>query len=448
MTTALIEASTGRSLGYDELKVLTGRFASLMSIGANKQLVLIAAKNRINIIAALRGAWQAGHAVLLVDAALPATMLQGWVTLYAPSILVLPKDHALQPGEDYGAAKNFEDLAVYMRCDSGPALHPDLALLLTTSGSTGSSKLVRLSRQNLDANTAAIIAALGIMPQDRAAAHMPLAYSYGLSVVNTHLVAGASLVLIEENMTEGAFWKAMREYKVTTLPGVPYHFAVIEKLGLDRLDVPHLRVMTQAGGRMEPERVSWFATALQKRGGQLFVMYGQTEAGPRMTVLPAARALDKPDSVGLPLPRGKITIEGGEVIYNGPNVMMGYAENGGDLALGDEMRGRLATGDLGTLDEESYLFISGRKQRFAKIDGIRINLDELENIAGALAPTAIVEHEGQLVLFTTGDVDAIRLHVANCVRVHASRLMGQKIAALPLLASGKIDAQSLRKLLP
>jgi acyl-CoA synthetase (AMP-forming)/AMP-acid ligase II len=448
LTVALIEADTGRSVAHDELKTLGGRFASLINTGENKQLVLIAAWNRIGVVAALRGAWQAGHAVLLIDAALPAAHMQRWIRLYSPDKLILPEDHEFRPDENYVAAGSHESLVLYARSVPHQNLHPDLALLLPTSGSTGSPKLVRLSRQNLDANTAAIIAALGITSQDRAAAHMPLAYSYGLSVANTHLAAGASLVLTDDSLTEGAFWQAMRDHQITTLPCVPQHFAVIEKLGLERLDVPHLRIMTQAGGRMEPKSVCRFAAAMQKRGGRFFVMYGQTEAASRMTVLPAAHALDKPESAGLPLAQGKILIEDGEIIYHGPNVMMGYAENRADLARGDEVKGRLATGDLGYLDAEGYLFITGRKQRFAKIDGLRIDLDEIEIIAGAVAPTVVFEQDGQLMLFTTttGDTEILRRHVAAHVHVHTSRLLAQKLAAFPLLANGKIDRQSLRKL--
>jgi acyl-CoA synthetase (AMP-forming)/AMP-acid ligase II len=443
LTALLIEAARGRTLDKKTFEALIGRFAENTKAPA-KQLVLIAARNRIGSVAALYGAWRAGHAVFLADGAAPMHWRE-WIERYQPDMLVLPQDGEFRPDATYAPCDEIEDVRLYKRAHAEQAPHPDLALLLTTSGSTGSRKLVRLARQNIEANTQAIIAALGITAADRAAVHMPLAYSYGFSVMHTHITAGAGLVFVEDGMTVHGFWQALGEHHVTTLPGVPYHFEMMEKLGLERLKIPALRVMTQAGGAMEPARVRRFAVFMHKRGGKFFVMYGQTEAAPRMSVLPAERAADKPDSAGLPLSGGAFAIESGEIIYRGPNVMMGYAENRADLTRGDEMKGRLATGDLGHLDDEGYLFITGRKQPFAKIDGWRIDLAELEQIAGQMAPTIAFEHEGQLMLFTTGEPEAVRGHVARHVHVHASRIVARHLAAFPRLANSKIDRQGLRK---
>ncbi|MDD5585785.1 MAG: AMP-binding protein [Alphaproteobacteria bacterium] len=444
---ALIEARTGLVCSAPELESLTEEFQALFGPPDAKQLILILTVNRAAIVAAWRAALRAGHAVLPCDYSMPPEALRNLINIYRPSWLILPEDHAETVPETYRKKGDFPGVWLFRREGAETEIHPDLAVLLTTSGSTGSPKLVRLSHKNIEANTAGIIQVLGITAEDRAAAHMSLAYSFGMSVINTHLAAGASLVLFEDSLTESAFWKAMRAHEVTSFAGVPYHYGLIHRLGLERLKIPAVRAMTQAGGRLDPQLVSHFSAAAEKRGGKFFVMYGQTEAAPRITTMPAHRVSAKPASAGLPMPQGKIVIEDGEVVYHGPNVMMGYAESAADLARGDEMRGRLATGDLGYLDEEGCLFITGRKKRFAKIDGLRVSLDEVENIAGAIAPAAAVEYNEQIVLFTAGSPEAVRQHVVAHVGVHASRVQCREVGAFPRLSNDKIDRESLLRLL-
>jgi acyl-CoA synthetase (AMP-forming)/AMP-acid ligase II len=390
---------------------------------------------------------------LLCDSGIPVDALEDLIEIYKPQGIIVPSVREDLCGIFFKQNKKEseqnidKDVKFFTAVADEEPPHPDLALLLTTSGSTGSRKLVRLSQANLAVNTEDVIKALAIGSQDRAAAHMPLAYSYGLSVLMTHLSAEASLVLFEDGMTSSSFWRATREYGVTTLPGVPYHFSMIQKLGFERLNIPAVRTMTQAGGRMEPDLVQYFASAMKQRGGKFFVMYGQTEASPRMTTLPAEQALDKPASVGLPMAHGRLSIEDGEIVYTGANVMMGYAESRADLARGDDMHGRLATGDLGYLDDDGCLYITGRKKRFAKIDGLRINLDDIDAVGKAVAPVAVIEHNDQLVLFTTGEAEAVRHHVLANIRLHPSRVSCRMIAELPRLANDKIDMQALKSML-
>src|SRR5207244_3442012 len=127
-------------------------------------------------------------------------------------------------------------------------IHPDLALLLSTSGSTGSPKFVRLTRSNVEANAASICAALKIRPVDRAITSLPIHYSYGLSVLNTHLHSGAGVVLTDEGLISPAFWETFRVQECTSFAGVPYSYQILNRLDPDRLNVPSLDTMTQAGG--------------------------------------------------------------------------------------------------------------------------------------------------------------------------------------------------------
>ena len=246
-------------------------------------------------------------------------------------------------------------------------LHPDLTLLLSTSGSTGSPKLVRLCAESLLANAESIVEALGIRATDVAATTLPLHYCYGLSVLHSHLLVGASLLLTERSVVDEEFWADVATHSVTTFPGVPHTYDLLERSGFADRDVPSLRYLTQAGGRMAPERVGELVALGRRKGFDLVVMYGQTEATARIAVLPPDLAEVAPGAIGRPVPGGRLSLrpvpgaeEGtGELVYEGPNVMLGYAETPADLALG-RTTDVLATGDLGRLRPDGLWEVVGR----------------------------------------------------------------------------------------
>ncbi|BBH65816.1 AMP-dependent acyl-CoA synthetase [Actinoplanes sp. OR16] len=322
-------------------------------------------------------------------------------------------------------------------------VHPDLALLLTTSGSTGSPKLVRLSRSAVFANAGQVAESLGITGDDVAVTTLPLFYSYGLSVLHSHLLKGATVVLERTGIMQRDFWSAVDEHGVTSMALVPYQFEMLRRLRFDPAKHPSLRTITQAGGRLRAELITEFSQKMVAAGGRFFVMYGQTEAAPRMATLPPDRLAGKLGSVGVAMPGATFAIEDDEVVYRGPNVMMGYAENGADLARGDELGGVLRTGDLGRLDEEGFLFITGRIKRMAKVFGARINLDDVERNF----PVAAVAGDDKLIVFAEGlpadEARALRTKVAEWLGTHFTGVDVRSIAALPLLANGKTDYRAL-----
>ncbi|MCX6521138.1 MAG: AMP-binding protein [Actinobacteria bacterium] len=265
--------------------------------------------------------------------------------------------------------------------------HPELALLMPTSGSTGAAKVVRLSGEGVDANAIAIAGALGLTADDRAITSLPLHYCYGLSVLHSHLAVGASIVLSEDSVVDDRFWQTVRQHAVTTFAGVPHTFELLARLerhGHDPLAAPSLRLVTQAGGRLPVTQVRHRVAQAARLGHRFAVMYGQTEATARMTVLDPAEVALAPHTVGRPIPGGSITLHphpgaphgAGEVVYRGPNVMLGYATDVDDLALGRTVH-ELHTGDFGLIDAEGRLEIVGRASRFVKPFGIRVDLDEL-----------------------------------------------------------------------
>lgn len=428
-----------------------------------KRLVFAFAINSYAGAVGYLAAVAAGHAVALLDPGLHEDHVRRLLDRYAPEIVLAPPGllQGNPPAPWRAEAEALPGLVLWRRAGGpGGPVHPDLAVLLSTSGSTGSPKFVRLSGAAVLHNARAIAEALAIGPGEVALAHLPLYYSYGMSVLNSHLVAGGAVALSAEPLTSGRLWQAARAAGCTSIPGVPYHHEMLRRLDLDRLNLPALRSLTQAGGKAREELIRALHEAMARRGGRFYVMYGQTEAAPRMTTLPADRLPEKLGSVGLPLRGGRIEIidpetgaplpagSVGEVVYRGPNVMMGYAQSRADLALGDMAGGRLATGDLGRLDADGFLFLHGRSGRLGKVLGVRVNLDEVEAMLAPLLRVAAVEIDERLVLATeAADQDAIeraRALLLDKLAVPPASLRFRILDALPLRSNGKIDYQRLK----
>jgi acyl-coenzyme A synthetase/AMP-(fatty) acid ligase len=339
-------------------------------------------------------------------------------------------------------------------------LHPDLALLLATSGSTGSPKLVRLSRRNLEANADAIMDYLGIDTSERAITSLPIHYSYGLSVLNSHLRAGASVVLTDRSLMDAEYWRLIQRHAVTSFAGVPYSYEMLLKLRIERLNIPTVKTMTQAGGRLSPDKIRLVAEACTKKGIRFFTMYGQTEATARISYLPCARTTEKAGSIGVAIPAGRLWIEDengqpikhpdvtGQLVYAGPNVSLGYAHSWRDLATGDVNQGILRTGDLAMFDAQGYFSIVGRMGRFVKLYGIRISLDAVEKLLAQQGlESAVAGDDDQLHVFLahTPDVDteAVRDALAATLVVNKAGITVTRIDALPRLDNGKVDYKIL-----
>ncbi|GAA2619399.1 AMP-dependent acyl-CoA synthetase [Paractinoplanes durhamensis] len=323
-------------------------------------------------------------------------------------------------------------------------VHPDLALLLTTSGSTGNPKLVRLSADAVLANAGQIADVLDITADDVAITTLPLFYSYGMSVLNSHLLRGATVILERTGIMQRDFWTAAVEHNVTSMAFVPYQYEMLRRLRFDPAKYPALRKLTQAGGRLRSDLISDFAQRMATVEGSFYVMYGQTEAAPRMATLPPARLEEKLGSVGLALPGAHFSLSPeGEVLYHGPNVMMGYADTAADLAKGDEQGGVLHTGDLGRIDDDGYLFITGRIKRMGKVFGVRINLDDVEKHF----PVTAVAGEDKLNVFALGATDDevrdLRTKISEWLGTHFSGVVVRSIESLPLLPNGKVDYRAL-----
>lgn len=395
------------------------------------------------------GAVAARRPVALLDPALPADVLQDLVHRYRPAVVTGVSDRPAPPGY---ATAHAEPLGPLWRGPGDTAVHPELGVLLATSGSTGSPRLVRLARRAVLANVAAVTAALAIDADEVTVTTLPLYYTYGLTVLNTHLSAGATVVLDERGLLDREFWATVRRHRVTSLAAVPYQYEMLSRIRFDPAAYPALRTLTQAGGRLRRDLVVDFHRRMRTTGGDLVVMYGQTEAG-RMAILPAGRLPDCADSAGAAIPGGQFTVgDGGEIRYTGPNVMMGYARTAVDLARGDDLCGVLDTGDLGRLDADGLLYLTGRTKRFSKVFGVRISLDDVERMLQHRGPVAAVSGDDRIVVWAEGAAPQlcaeIRRELSTRIGLHSSGFEVRDIEQLPLLPSGKIDYRALQHLTP
>ncbi|MDR2940974.1 MAG: AMP-binding protein [Treponema sp.] len=342
-------------------------------------------------------------------------------------------------------------------------LYEELALLLTTSGSTGSPKFVRQSYANIRANTESIVKYLEIDATERPITTLPMSYTYGLSIINSHLWVGASIILTQKTLMQKEFWQQFKDYGATSFGGVPYIYEMLEKLRFFRMDLPSLHTMTQAGGKLSPELHKKFAEYAQTNGKKFVVMYGQTEATARMSYLPVEKSLEKYGSMGIAIPGGEfslIDIDGkeimepevvGELVYKGTNVTLGYAKSGADLAKGDERSGVLVTGDMAKRDADGFYYIVGRKKRFLKIFGSRVNLDETERLIngafeGLDCACGGVDDKMTVFITNAGVTDKVMKFLTEKTGINRAAFMITVIDRIPRSESGKILYSELNKI--
>ncbi len=410
--------------------------ATVETLGPDRRLVLLEAAHDLRTVVTYLACLAGGHPVLLVQEA-DDERAGDIRERYAPDVV---------------ATRSGTALVVDPRPREG--LHPDLAQLMSTSGSTGSPKLVRLSHDNVVANALTIADYLRIGPHDRAITSLPLHYCYGLSVLTSHLVAGAGVVLTDLSVADECFWDLVVEHGVTSFAGVPYTFDLLEASGFAARDLPSLRYVTQAGGRLAPERVTRFAQLGQRRGWDLVVMYGQTEATARMAYLPPDLAATRPTAIGVPVPGGAFRLDPvdgldagdgvGQLVYTGPNVMMGYAESPDDLARGAELT-QLPTGDLGRQAPDGLWEVVGRLDRHAKVFGLRLDLDRLEQQLDV--PATLVARDDVLHAFVTRPRVAarVRSRLADATGLPPGAVRVHRLDRIPVTSSGKVDHGALAR---
>lgn len=431
-----------RSYTYRELNEAI-RTRENMIQSDQKQLILLLCQNEYDLLVTYLATLRTGHAAMLVSADLDQALLHEIIYTYQPAWI-------------YGSysISGYEQIESSLWRKIAPTtvhIHPDLAVLLSTSGTTGSRKFVRLSYNNIQSNAEAIADYLQLKSDERGVVNLPISYSYGLSIINSHLEAGAAILLTDESVMSKSFWTFIDEQKATSFAGVPFTYQMLQRIGFLKMELPFLRSFTQAGGRLDERLVRLFGEYAKEHHKQFYVMYGQTEASPRMSYIPPEQLLEKSASIGITIPGGSFELdsETNELIYKGPNVMMGYAETLDDLGKADELHGILHTGDTAEVDQDGFYSITGRLKRFIKLFGLRINLDEVEKRLekDTHAAVACTGNDDRLIVVV--ESESIKPAVQECLdsvyKLHKTAFRIRVVEAIPRMKNGKVDYVAIKE---
>jgi long-chain acyl-CoA synthetase len=446
---ALIDADLGQTWSYGDLRRMASRVAFRLGSIKRKQLGFILCSNTPECVAAYIGSLQAKSVPALFSADLPEALLLPLLEAYRPDWVFAGSCSQCLHG--YTLMETMGGFGFWRLQQVERDIHEDLGLLLSTSGSTGTPKLVRLSQSNLQANADSIRQYLEIDEKEKPITALPMSYSYGLSVINSHLLAGATILLTNKSVLQREFWDCVARNNATSFAGVPYTYQMLLRTGLMQKDLP-VKTWTQAGGRLDPkylQRVHEIAVAKSQR---LFVMYGQTEATARISYVPHEQLAANIGSIGVAIPGGglRVTPEDGELVYSGPNVMMGYAQDVSDLGKGDELHGELQTGDLARMEEGGFFHITGRKKRFLKLFGLRLSLDDVET-------TLVKNFDSAIACFGTDELLQIAVEDETLIKritnlcsevfkLHHSVIRVMYVDHLPLTSNGKPDYSALAQI--
>ena len=341
-------------------------------------------------------------------------------------------------------------------------LNDNLSMLLTTSGSTGSPKLVRHKYGNLEANAENVAKVFAWRPDSEVGiCDLPMNYTMGLNVINSHLVVGATVLMVKANLMDPDFWNFIKINGGTSFCGVPFSYEVMRRVGFDKMDLPKLNTLAEGGGKLTDKMFKWIATYAMENKKRFCATFGTSETSARMAFLEPDKALEKIGSIGKAIPNGELFLldeaEGedgsvtGELGYRGPNVTMGYALNREDLMKGDEFCGEYHTGDIAKRDKDGFYFIIGRKGRFLKLFGLRVSLDETERILKTQYPDADFVCTGddkRMNIFVTDEElkDTIIPFISGKTNLHNSAFRVIMIDEIPRNDFGKVKFGELEKM--
>ena len=460
-------AETGVTVSYRSLKQLSSALEAAVGQAdernaEDRQLIMFVCRNSMGALSGYAALMNSGYPMLPVSAELPSASRRELMKLYRPGLLLLPEELR---GE-YPSLREVSVIRDYVLLKTNymerSPVHPALGLLITTSGSTGSAKFVRQSWENLRFNAETLAEILQLRASDKTITALPLQYTYGLSILHANLLRGAAMVVTGSSVMDPEFWDLFEAEDVTCFHGVPNTYDMLYHLALFEDDFPSLRTMSQAGGKLSTELQAYYARYAEETGKRFVIMYGQSEATAAISWLPPEDALRKPGSVGRVVPGGSVrlideegnAVEGvhvrGELVYQGPNVTMGYARCGEDLCREDEFNGVLRTGDIAEFDEDGYLSVTGRLKRFIKLAGHRTSLDEIDSLVmdELNILSASVGTDDHLTVFVTNEVDnaPVRDYLSKKLSAARAGLQVRTIPAFPKNEGGKILFAELQKI--
>lgn len=442
--------SSGNTLTYGELVSFSEEIASIIP---QRSLLFLLTENNVGGIAWGIGCLNAKNVPLILNAHIEDGLYQNLFEIYQPSYLCMPSALAVSLAAYEVVTERYGYILLKTNLEACP-MYAELSHLLPTSGSTGSPKLVRHKYENIEAAALNISTFFHLTKEDRPLLVLPLYYTMGISVVFSHLYVGATILVTNQNMTDRSFWSFIKEQKATSFTGVPYSFEILNLMRFFRMDLPDLKLLTQGGGKMPRQLNLKFAEYCKDNKKLWIATYGQSEGTARMAYLPAKWAVEKVGSIGVAVPNAELSLmdnEGnvieeanteGEMCYRGKNVTLGYARKREDLLLGDERHGFMRTGDLAYRDEDGCYYIVGRMGRFLKLFGMRVGLDECEQIIKSKFPIecACVGTDERMVVYLTNEqyVRSVKDLLVEKTKLVASVFDVRIVDAMPRNESGKI----------
>lgn len=443
----------GGQLTYGEIVSLRNTLSGLLP---SRELVFCLCENKVGSLAGFLALYDCKDVCLLLNAAIDKELLEALYDTYHPSYLWLPE---AQKG-DREVVFAYKDFVLVRTGQTAPKMHADLSMLMTTSGTTGSPKLVRHKYGNIESNARNVASVFGWTTEERGIVDLPMQYTMGLNVINSHLHAGATVLLLTSNLMSPLFWKFIKENQGTNFTGVPFSYEVLNRLRFTRMELPSLATLAEGGGKLSDPLFKTFADYAAEKGKRFFATFGTTETSARLAFLPPEVAVTHIGSIGKAIPEGRLILvdeDGkeildsdteGELRYEGPNVTMGYGTCIEDLMKGDEFCGTYFTGDIAKKDDDGYFYIVGRKKRFLKLFGLRVSLDQSEKI--------ITERFG-IECACTGDDSKMRIYITDeNLKEDVKKLISEKtglistsfevnvLDVIPRFESGKINYRMLQ----
>ena len=398
----------GGELTYGNLVVLRNDLSTRIP---ERELIFCLCENRVGALAGFLALYDCKDVCLLLSAHIDKTLLNALDDAYSPSYYWMPEVKVSEL--NYEVVYSYKGYVLAKTGKKAPVMHSNLSMLMTTSGTTGSPKLVRHKYGNIENNAKNVAKVFGWTETERGIIDLPMQYTMGLNVINSHLYAGATVLLIESNLMSPKYWSFIKEQKGSNFTGVPFSYEILNKA---------LKVA-------------------------------------RLAFLPPSVAATHIGSIGHAIPEGKLILVDengqeiieagveGELRYEGPNVTMGYGTCIEDLRKGDEFCGVYETGDIAKKDNDGFFYIVGRKKRFLKLFGLRVSLDQSEKI--------ITEHFG-IECACTGDDSKMRIFIAKqglseVVKQLISERTGlistsfevHEVDTIPRFESGKINYREL-----
>lgn len=450
---AIIDDSKGR-LTYGEL---TEYLNAAKSVLPERELVFCLCENRAGSLVGFLSLYDNKDVCLLLSSHIDRGLLDTLCATYHPSYMWMPTE--MIDEFKYEVAYSAMGFSLCKTGNVAPQMHKDLSMLMTTSGTTGSPKLVRHKYGNIESNAKNVAEVFGWTLDDRGIIDLPMQYTMGLNVITSHLYAGATVLLVAASLVSPLYWKFIKEQKGTNFTGVPYSYEILSKLRFQRMELPYLRTMAEGGGKLSDAQFETFAKYAEEKGKRFFATFGTTETSARLAYLPPKDATTHVGSIGTAIPEGKLSLVDesgneisipdteGELRYDGPNVTMGYGTSVEDLMKGDEFCGTYYTGDIAKMDSDGYFYIVGRKKRFLKLFGLRVSLDQSEKI---------IKEAFNVECACTGDDNQMRIFITDeSLKDDVKKLISEKtglvqksfevniINEIPRFESGKINYKAL-----